>query len=287
MRILLIGGSGFVGKNIYMRMKDKHTFTIMSRHKPDWLDLALWVQGDITKPDSLRSVLSKDYEVVVDLVGLVDQKSQYHYDVNVFGTRIITDALLLKKETKMVYISAINADKGGSEYLKTKREAERNTMLHANYLIIRPSILYGEEDQLTPQLLKSSSQFLPAFPKSKPLCPIYVGDLAVVFESLLDKTGSFNVCSKEMLTLGDMLNIIRKETKKKPVPQLPLALFKLGSPILEKLNIISSEQLSMLKHNYYREDTILYKYIEKPTEYEKFIQQYLAAAKNGSKDLIP
>lgn len=276
MRILLIGGSGFVGKNLYASLQDKHTFYIMSRHKPSWLeDTEKWIEGDIINPASVRAILNRDFDVVVDLVGLINQKEQYHYDVNVFGTKNISDALLTKKETKFVYISTINSDKGKTEYFKTKREAEKNVMLHANYLIIRPSILYGKDDYLTLQLLSTAKRFLPVFPKSDVLCPLYIGDFAIVFDALLDKTGSFDVCSREMLHLGDMLNIIRKKMGKKPVPEVSLSFFKVMSPVLSNLGIISSEQIAMLKYGFYREDTELYKYQQNPMQYEKFIDDMI------------
>ena len=92
-----------------------------------------------------------------------------------------------------------------------------------------------------------------------------------MFESLLGSTGAFDVCSNEKLSLGDMLNIIRKGMGKSRVPEAPLPLFKAISPILGSLGIITQEQLSMLNYNFYRKDTVLPKYVPNPMTYEKFI----------------
>lgn len=271
MRILLVGGSGFVGKNLFYELITDNEVKIMSRSRPSWLKQENWTAGDIRDPSTMDPKVLKSFDIVVDLVGLINQKLEKHHDVNVKGTGNLIEALGKNSGTKLVYISAINSDVGTTEYFKTKKEAERNVISYGNYVIIRPSVLYGQDDYLTSQLVKASRQLIPIFPKSKPLYPVYIGDFARVFSKIMMLNGSFDVCSDEPLTMGDMLNIVREEQGKGPLPQAPLWVFKTMAPVLDFIGLISSEQLSMLGYDFYREDTVLKRYVAKPTKYKDFI----------------
>ncbi len=285
MRILFIGGSGFVGRNVYDRLILRHDVYLMSRHRPDWLpeEHNNWIEGNITDLGSIKVALSKKFDVVVDFVGVMGQKEQTYQDVNVKGTSNLVEALEGRESIKLVYISAINSERTSTEYLRTKMAAEKNIMQHRNYLIIRPSVFYGEGDYLTKQLLETARKYPPSFPKSGPMCPVYIKDFAEVFEALLAQTGVFNVCSNERLTLGAMLNIVRKRLKKPPIPEAPLLLFGAVSPILEAMGVISAEQLMMLQYGFYREDTVLYKYVKKPVKYAEFVERYISPGRASSK----
>lgn len=274
MKILLIGGSGFVGRNLCERLGSEHELTIMSRRAPQWLDEmgCKWAAGDIKDKDAVRDVIREGYDTVVDLVAAINQKEQKHRDLNVAGTLNIVNALSSFKSTKLVYISAINSDVGHTEYFATKKEAERNVSAHPNHLIIRPSILYGDDDYLSAQLFKVAQSPTPVFPKSNFMHPVFVRDFAAVFECLLEKTGVYDVCSNEKLRLGDMLNIVRHKIGAGSVMQLPLGIFLPFAPILSAAGVISTDQLLMLRYNYYREDTVLYKYVKMPTKFEEFVR---------------
>ncbi len=276
MDILLVGGSGFVGKNLYASLKGRHNVSIMSRHMPAWISRDRWVEGDITKKDSLAKADIADFDVVVDLVAVIGQKEQMHRDVNVLGTSNLIEKLKLGRRALLVYFSAINSDAGSTEYFRTKSMAEGNVRAYGDYLIIRPSLFYGPGDYITTQLAKSAQGFIPAFPRSKPMCPVYIMDFDRMFREIIEKAprnAEYNVCSNEMLTMGDMLNLIRKSMGKGDVPQVPLGLFKALGPMLDAAGIISREQLSMLGYSFYRDDTVLYRYIKRPVRYAEFVAE--------------
>jgi nucleoside-diphosphate-sugar epimerase len=277
MRLLIIGGSGFVGRGLSAALRDRHGVTIASRHRPEWADEygVQWVSCDITDRTALAHALGNvSVDVVVDLVGLIDEKEQRHNDVNVGGTANIVE--LLKGTTvKLVYFSAINSEHGTTQYFSTKRAAEANVGTHENHVIIRPSMLYGEHDHIVTQLSDMARGFVPGLPRSGILCPVYIGDMATVFERLLGETGSFNVCSEERLSLGDMFNMIRRKLGKRPVPQLPRWLFYPVMPVLSSKGLMSMEQLAMLGHDFFRQDTVLPKYVPRPKRFEDFVDEYV------------
>ncbi len=266
-----------MGRNLCIALGKRNKIKVLSRHKPEWADnLGIsWIEGNILSFESIQKAVSAGVDTIIDLVGLIDQKEQKHHDVNVNGTANLVKAIAGQDDIKLVYISAIGSDKGGTEYFNTKRAAEENVKQHENHVIIRPSLLYGEDDHIVAQLLSMAGGFVPAIPKSGFLNPVYVGDFSKVVEKLLEAKGEFDVCSNEKLRLGDMLNIVRGKQGKKPIPQLPIKLFYLAIPLLSALNIISKEQLTMLGYDLFRVDTVLYKCVTKPIKFSDFVSEHI------------
>ena len=86
------------------------------------------------------------------------------------------------KIKKLIHFSAIGADKNSkSEYAKTKFFGEEEVKKFRNYCIIRPSIIYGDEDNFINFFAKISkiSPFLPLIGGGNNLFqPIWVQDVA-------------------------------------------------------------------------------------------------------------
>ncbi|MEM0154716.1 MAG: NAD-dependent epimerase/dehydratase family protein [Methanothrix sp.] len=274
-KVLLIGGYGFFGSHMYSALSSEYSVEVMSRFKHDnsIVQGKDWIEGDITSKTDVERVLGRGYDYVFDFVGLINEKAQKHSEVNITGTQNLIDAASSSgTDPKIIYISAINAEKGNTEYFRTKREAEKIISAYKNNLIIRPSIIYGKYDFLTLQFYKLINQNVPLFPKSGLIYPVYVDDIVNVVKSKIDTIGVLNICGVENLRFGDMFNIFRKRFGKKPVHQAPMLLFKAMSPILARAGIIEREQIDMLGYDFYRSDNILKKVINKPMQYSEFVQ---------------
>ncbi|MCL4404656.1 MAG: NAD-dependent epimerase/dehydratase family protein [Candidatus Marsarchaeota archaeon] len=273
-KVLLIGGSGFFGSEVYSKLSQNYSVEVMSRfkHADSSVDGKAWIEGDITSKADVERVMDRGYDVVFDFVGLITQKEQKHRAVNVGGIKNIIDtAVSLGTEPRVIYISAINAENGTTEYFKTKHEAENLLSGYKKHTVIRPSILYGKDDFLTKQFFSLLNRNIPVFPRSGIICPVSVKDMVTVVESLMHLDGSFNVCSEEKIRFGDMFNIFRERFGRKGVPQAPMALFKVLSPVLEHAGIVSSEQIKMLEYDFYRGDSVLKKYVKDPVTYKEFV----------------
>jgi nucleoside-diphosphate-sugar epimerase len=274
-KVLLIGGYGFFGSHMYSVLSGEYSVEVMSRFKHDNGNIPGkdWIEGDITSKVDVERALGRGYDYVFDFVGLISEKAEKHSDVNITGTQNIIDAALSTGiEPKMIYISAINAENGTTEYFRTKREAEKIISSYKNSLIIRPSIIYGKYDFLTLQFYKMISQNIPLFPKSGLIYPVHIDDITNVVKSKMNGTGAFNVCGDENLRFGDMFNIFRKRFGKKPIHQAPMLLFKTMSPILAHYGIIEKEQIDMLGYDFYRSDSILNEVIKEPMRYSEFVK---------------
>jgi nucleoside-diphosphate-sugar epimerase len=274
-KVLLIGGYGFFGSNVYASLSEEYSIEVMSRFKHDGTNVQGkdWIEGDITSKSDVERVIGRGYDYIFDFVGLINEKEQKHFDVNIKGMQNIIDAISSTgTNPRVVYISAINAENGTTAYFKTKHDAEKILSSYNKHTIIRPSIIYGKYDFLTLQFYDLIKKTIPVFPKSGIMYPVYVGDIVKVVREKMHQDGAFNVCSEEKLMFVDMFNIFRKKFGKKSVKKAPLKIFKLLAPVLERTGTITSEQIDMLGYDFYRKDSVLKSVVSSPMRYSEFVE---------------
>ncbi|MGC8709336.1 MAG: NAD-dependent epimerase/dehydratase family protein [Thermoplasmata archaeon] len=265
-KILVIGGSGFVGRNIIPELSKYYSVSYLSRSECKRLkDLGIqWIKGDIRNEEDLGII--KEFDIIIDLVAVINEKMERHHDVNVIGMHnIITNA---RRESRIVYFSAMNANIGRTRYFVTKYQAENMLMERGNYTIIRPSIIFGSDDYLTKMLLDLK---LPFIPKSGKLCPVYIGDIALLMPRLVELDGIFEISGPEELTLKDMYSIIRRIRGKGKVYGVPDILVYPFIPFLP----ITREQLYMLKMDFCHGKEIWKRFSMEPSKYSETMEKIL------------
>lgn len=267
MKILVIGGSGFVGRHIIPYIMKNNSVSYLSRKENEKLkNLGIaWIKGDITNRDDLK--IAKDFDVIIDLVAVINEKEQKHEDVNVKGMENI---LGNAENKKVIYFSAMNADIGNTKYFQTKRKAEEMLIKRGNYLILRPSIIYGEDDYLTEMLL---SLKLPFVPKSGKLCPVFINDVAEILTRKMNDQGIIEISGPDELTLKDMFTILRKIKSKGKAYSVPIPIVKLLSPFLP----ISKEQIDMLSYDFCKGKNIFKELNLQPSRYEDVMKSILSS----------
>lgn len=95
-RILIIGGLGFLGKNLYLKLKElsitSHLFTNTPIHNNDvfreYLDLNDIIIGDITKKEQLRELVS-DYDVIFCFAGISGASESISDPYNDINTNLL------------------------------------------------------------------------------------------------------------------------------------------------------------------------------------------------------
>jgi NADH dehydrogenase len=135
-----------------------------------------FVWADVTNRESVRRAIEGAW-AVINLTGSFAKMNAVHAE----GARTIAEAAKAAGVQSLVHISAIGADPDGqASYARTKGEGEKAVRrAFPNATIIRPSIVFGAEDQLTNRLARMSR--LPALPVIAPNCrfqPVFVEDLA-------------------------------------------------------------------------------------------------------------
>ena len=184
--VTVFGGSGFIGRyvceellaagvRIRVASRDpRSAYYIQPLSQVGQLGL---VRADITNRDSVRAAVD-GADAVVNLVGSFTNMAKVHST----GAANIAEAARDSGAKQLVHISAMSADQGSDAgYSRTKGQGE-NAVRKAfpDATIIRPSIVFGSEDQLTNQLA-AMSRLLPVVPVIAGKCrfqPVFVEDLA-------------------------------------------------------------------------------------------------------------
>ncbi len=184
--VTLFGGAGFVGRYVteYL-LRSGVRVRIASRNpRRDYFIQPLaqvgqfgFVHADITNRDSIRHAVH-GASAVINLVGVFGRAMQA---AHVDGARHIAEAAKKAGAGALVHISAIGADpKSASNYGRTKGEGEaavRRAFKSAT--IIRPSLAFGPEDQLTNRFAAMAQlPVLPIIAARRNFQPVFVRDLA-------------------------------------------------------------------------------------------------------------
>jgi len=167
-KITLLGGSGFVGSQLTIDLaRHCDNVTVLTRRKQRFRDLKVLsnvhVQNcDVHDAEELKSALEGS-EVVINLVGILNQsKGSEDNTFTAAHAELTQKVVTAVKETGVshyLHMSSLGADAedGGSEYLRSKGEAERHVQQMLGSAdaeqqsacaatIFRPSVIFGESD---------------------------------------------------------------------------------------------------------------------------------------------
>ena len=254
-RILLLGGSGFIGKQLAFALANRDWLVTVPTRRPHRnRDLLVHpnirlCQAAITEPDTLRQLCS-DQEVVVNLVGILHERRKG--DFRRYHVEFIKDVVEACSESgtrRLLHVSALGADQatGSSLYLRSKGEGEN--LLHTfgqrgmRVTSFQPSVVFGKDDSFINRFAGLLRWYLGPFPLAcadSRLQPVYVGDLVEKMVNAIDDRDSYGkryaVCGPEVFTLRQILELIIK-TLDLPVTVLPLGkgLSRLQAMVLQFL----------------------------------------------------
>ncbi|MGJ8563821.1 MAG: complex I NDUFA9 subunit family protein [Alphaproteobacteria bacterium] len=199
--VTVFGGSGFVGKHV-VRALVKEGWRVRVPMRRPHTGQALRVIGNVGqvqlvqanlrfKSSVERAVAGSD--AVVNLVGVLFEEGRQSFNaVHHAGAATIAEAAKEQGITNMVHLSSIGADKDAlSEYSRSKAAGEKAVSdLIPTADIMRPSILFGSEDQFFNRFA-ASTQFLPALPLigggETKFQPAFAGDVAQAIAKVLGK----------------------------------------------------------------------------------------------------
>ncbi len=151
-RLVVFGGSGFVGQSIVNQAVRKN-FQVISisrggrpKQYDSWMDQVKWVAADVFEPAEWQDQLMSG-DVVVDAIGILTESKakkqtyqNYHYEL----VRLVVEQLNQKTPSLFVYISAAHGLPFFKGYLYWKKQAEDFLAMQSFPVsIFRPSLLYG------------------------------------------------------------------------------------------------------------------------------------------------
>lgn len=245
-QVVIFGGSGFLGKYIVKHLADLgYSVKIFSRNQEKAKQLKLCghpgqivIVGGYILDESVISQHIKGCDVVVNLIGILNEsKTQNFHTAHVDIAEKIAKVAKANAVSLMIHFSAMEVEGNhSSKYAQSKLLGD-NAVISAfpEAVIIRPSLVFGEEDSFFNKFAKlaSISPFLPLINNGKmKFQPVYVDDLAK-FVCYVIKLKSHNqklyhIGGPKVYSIKNLLKLIITVTNRKclliNIP-LPIAKF--------------------------------------------------------------
>lgn len=265
-KILIFGGSGFLGSSITkLLLNNGYEICVVCRNLSKAADNLIQHKNltikkiDIFAEDSLKALVAK-HDIIINLIGkLYEEKKNDFQKYHVDFPQILAS---YTKNKRLIHLSAlaIESSSTSSIYAKTKLAGEQAIIQESkNYIIIKPSIIFGENDNFFNLFARISkfSPFLPLIGGGKTLfSPIYAEDIAnsvlVLCENSNYKNQIFEAYGDENVSFKEILEFILQVThKKRMLVTLPFTIAKFEAKILHfcKIYLLTEDQVELLKYD--------------------------------------
>lgn len=268
--ITLFGGGGFVGRYVAQELLATGARVRIAQRDPrrafflkplGGLGQTQFVAADVTRPDTIARAIDGS-DAVVNLVGTFTDYERIQID----GAKLVAEAARAAGAGALVHISAIGADaESPSRYGRSKAGGEAAVRAaFPDATILRPSVVFGREDQFINRFAGLIASPLPVVPVLKPdaqFQPVHVVDVARAVVAAVRDVGvhgghTYELGGPDVMTMLDLHQWIAQATgREKTFAPLPDALggaiasmgFLPGAPItrdqwlmLQRDNVVAS-----------------------------------------------
>jgi NADH dehydrogenase len=250
-KVLLVGGSGFVGASVAEQLvRQGMEVTVPTRLESRAKHLLVLptvevVQADVHDADRLAELVC-GHDAVINLVGILHGDFEREH---IALPRMIADACVSTGTTRLIQMSALNASiTGPSLYLQTRDRGEAAVMEVAqrhpvlNVTLFRPSVIFGEHDRFL-NMFATLSRFSPLVPLGSPgarFQPVWVEDVARAVVRSLSMRATFGhtypLVGPHVYTLCELLEFVMHVTgQHRPILGLGAGLSALQAAVFERL----------------------------------------------------
>ncbi len=229
--VTIYGGSGFVGRYIARRMaKEGWRIRVAVRRPNEAMFVKPYgVVGQVEpvlcniRDDASVASVMQGADAVVNCVGILARNGKNTFDtVQAEGATRVARLAAEAGIDRMVHISAIGADAAAaSDYARTKAEGEAGVLQNMpNAMILRPSIVFGPEDQFFNRFAGMSrlGPILPVVGADTKFQPVYVDDVAKA--AVLGVTGAapgdiYELGGPDVSTFRELMTQMLAEIRRK------------------------------------------------------------------------
>jgi uncharacterized protein YbjT (DUF2867 family) len=249
--VTVFGGSGFIGRHVVRALAKRDYRIRIAVRRPDLaghlqplgrVGQIMPVQANLRYPASVDAAVH-DASVVINLVGVLAQSGAQTFDaVQGEGAAAVARAAA-SVGAQLVHVSAIGADENStSRYYRTKAAGEKAVRSAvASATIMRPSLVFGPEDQLTNRFA-ALARMLPVLPLigggTNRVQPVFVGDVATAVADAVEgkaRAGTiYELGGPEVITMRQLQEFVLATTERnRMLAPLPFGIARLQSFFLQ------------------------------------------------------
>lgn len=265
MKVLVTGGTGVVGPaTVHALLANGHTVRLASRSAPDHVDD--WNEGveavvaNVGEDGGVDGI-AEGCDAVIHITGIMveDPPETTYENINVAGTRRVLEEAARANVRRFVYVSSLGAERGASEYHRSKKAAEDLVRsARDDWTIVRLANVYGPGDSVISELLALVRR-LPAVPVigggDQPFQPIWHEDAGAALAALVDRDdllgSTLELAGADQTSMNDLLDRFGTITGREPrrIP-LPAPLARMGATLASMVGLdmpITASQVTMLE----------------------------------------
>jgi uncharacterized protein YbjT (DUF2867 family) len=265
MKVLVTGGTGFVGPHVVRAIAERgHDLKLLVRDSTRSRELpGQPVVGEMTNTISLQHAV-EGVDAVVHLVAIRQGKEEQFRRVMEQGTRDLVTAARDTGVRRFVLMSALGTGEETKDlvpYYHAKWEMEQAVKgSGVDHVIFRPSFVFGRDGGILPTFRKLA-KLTPATPiigsGEQRIQPIWVDDVALYFAEALDKpettNRTFDLGGPDIISWNDFWQRLRTTLgiRRRPRLHVPIGLMRVNAVVTERLpgNIpLTRDLLKMLEH---------------------------------------
>ncbi len=228
-KVLVVGGSGFLGSHVADELAEKgYEVTIFDQKKSTWInDNQKFIESDLLDREHVIKSL-EGFNFVIHFAGIADigeskEKPLETIETNIIGTANLLEGCRKNKIEKFIFASSVYVfSKYGSFYGKSKQACELlieeyQNEFNLDYIHVRYGSLYGPRAQEWNGLKKYISEII----KNKQIDfsgngeekreYIHVKDAAIMTASLLEsdeKNIAVNITGHQVISTLDLFKLI-------------------------------------------------------------------------------
>jgi len=299
-RVLVLGGSGFVGRYVVPQLSAAgHFVAVLTRRRASarhlWpLPTVQVFEGDPYDPSTLAR-FARGMTVAVNLVGVLHERGRETFArAHVELPKHLIAACRVAGVPRILHMSALRAGASApSAYLRSKAEGEAvvaSSGLAAT--IFRPSVIFGREDTFLNLFAKLVRMFpvIPLAGANARFQPVYVADVATCFVRALEDNETigerYDLCGPNVYTLEQLVRFVA-ETSGHPRPVLPLppALAALQASVMERLpgSLLTRDNLASMQVDNVCDAGFPRRFAIRPSALEAIAPEYLAPSARHSR----
>ena len=220
--ILILGGSGFVGRSVCDKLVERSggaggQIVVPSRRPArakhlQMLPTLRLVEADVHSAADLRRLV-QGADAVINLVAVLHGSEAEFQRVHVELPRQLASACQAAGVRRVVHVSALGVrDAAPSRYLRSKAAGEAALKdAKLDLTILRPSVIFGEHDSFTNLFatLQALAPFVPLAGAQARFQPVWVQDVATAIVRCLEQPSSigqiFECAGPEVFTLQQIV----------------------------------------------------------------------------------